>query len=189
MHPKPSFSKLALGMALALVSGIAEIVDRVDIVVDGQAIKQSDILEDIRVTDFLNQGKLDLALAAQKEAASRLIDQKVIRKAMQSGVYPVPDAGEIDPLLAQIRRRYPDQAAYRRALAAYGLTEEVLKAHLFWQIAVINFIGLRFPATEGNGSASGDKAATNEQFFAWLDQSRKDARIDFKRADLREDRP
>jgi hypothetical protein len=190
MRLKLSLWKLVLGIGLALGSGAAEIVDRIDVVVDGQAIKQSDILEDIRVTEFLNKAKLDLGLAPQKEAVNRLIDQKLIRKAMQSGLYPVPDRSEMEPLLEQVRRRYPDHAAYRRDLALYGLTEDVLKAHLLWQIAVINFIGLRFQtASEGNGSAASNATATNQQFFAWLDQSRKDARIDFKRADLREDRP
>ena len=47
-----------------------------------------------------------------------------------------------------------------------------MKEHLLWQLAVLRFIGLRFPGPDAD--------AVNQQFFAWLDESRKAARIDFK---------
>ncbi len=173
-------------LILTLCLGVlrAEIVDRIAVVVDNQVIKQSDIDTEIRVTDFVNGEKLDLSIAAQKQAASRLIDQKSIRKAMEMGVYPEPAPGEADPLLKQIRQRYPNEAAYRRALASYGLSEATLKQHLLWQIAVLRFISLRFPTTP-DGAAAPNNGEANQQFFAWLDQSRKDTRIEFKREDLK----
>ena len=94
--------KLALGIGLCMGIAIAVIVDRIAIVVDGAVIKQSDILNEIRVTDFINGTKLDLSLAAQKEAASRLIDQKLIRKAMAAGLYQAPASSETDRLLQRI---------------------------------------------------------------------------------------
>lgn len=173
-------------MSLTLCLGMlrAEIVDRIAVIVDNRVIKQSDIETEVRVTDFVNREKLDMSIAAQKQAASRLIDQKVIRKAMQMGLYPEPAPEEAEPLLTQIRQRYANDAAYRRALASYGLNEATLKQHLLWQIAVLRFISLRFPTTsDGAAAPNGDQA--NEQFFAWLDQSRKDSRIEFKREDLK----
>jgi len=164
--------KLALGIGLCMGIAIAVIVDRIAIVVDGAVIKQSDILNEIRVTDFINGTKLDLSLAAQKEAASRLIDQKLIRKAMAAGLYQAPASSETDRLLQQVRQRFATHAAYERELAAKGITEDLLKEHLLWQLAVLRFIGLRFPGPDAD--------AVNQQFFAWLDESRKAARIDFK---------
>jgi hypothetical protein len=184
MHVATSFSWIAMGMILSHASMSAEIVDRVDIVVNGQAIKESDILNEIRLTDFLNRTKLDLGLAAQKEAASRLIDQKLIRDALKNGIYPPPDPAEAERLKKQIRGRASDDAAYRRGLTAYGITDEMLQEHLLWQIAVLQFISLRFHVPSDNGSAATGTDAVNQQFFAWLDQSRKDARIEFKRMEL-----
>ena len=164
--------KLALGGGLCMGIATPEIVDRVAIVVDRAVIKQSDILNEIRVTDFINGAKLDLSPAAQKEAASRLIDQKVIRKAMEAGLYQAPASSETDQLLQQVRQRFATRAAYQRELAAKGITEDLLKEHLLWQLAVLRFIGLRFQGS--------DPDSVNQQFFAWLDESRKAARIDFK---------
>jgi hypothetical protein len=165
----------------------AEIVDGVAVVVDGKAIKQSDISNEIRVTDFLNGAKLDLSIAAQKEAASRLIDQKIIRKTMEAGLYPLPAPAEADRLLQQVRQRYPGDSAYRRGLAAYGISEEMLKQHLLWQLAVLRFIGLRFQAAAADRESGPRPEDSNQQFFAWLDQSRNALRIEFKTADLRGD--
>ena len=177
--------RIVLGAGLWLGSGAAVIVDRVDVVVDGQAIKESDILNEIRVTDFLNKAKLDLGLAAQKQAASRLIDQHLIREAMTDGLYPPPDPAEADRLKKQLQDRYSNDAAYRRALDTYGISDATLKEHLLWQIAVLQFISLRFHAPgAAAGSAADSTDAVNQQFFSWLDQSRKNARIDFKRSDL-----
>lgn len=182
------FAMASLGTLLSLgalpVSGRAEIVDRIAVIVDNQAIKQSDILNEIRVTDFLNGAKLDLSLAAQKQAASRLIDQKVIRKAMETGLYPAPAPEDADRLLRQVRQRFPNDAAYRRELANYGLTEDLLKEHLLWQLAVLQFISLRFQTAGADSNDASNSGATNQQFFDWLDQSRKEIRIEFKQGDL-----
>jgi hypothetical protein len=174
----------ALSLTLCVGMLRAEIVDRIAVIVDNRVIKQSDIEAEVRVTDFVNGEKLDMGIAAQKQAASRLIDQKVIRKAMEMGVYPQPAPAEAEPLLKQIRQRYSNDAAYHRALASYGLNEATLKQHLLWQIAVLRFISLRFPTTS-DGAAVPNNDQANEQFFAWLDQSRKDSRIEFKREDLK----
>lgn len=174
----------AMGVIVCLAPTAAEIVDRVDVVVDGRPIKESDILNEIRITDFLNRAKLSLDLAAQKQAASRLIEQKIIREAMRNGIFPPPDPAEADRLTKQIRDRFPNEAAYRSSLAAYGISDAMLREHLLWQIAVLQFISLRFHAAADGGSAASGPDEVNQQFFAWLDQSRKDARIDFKRSDL-----
>ena len=177
-----------LGATLWMGVSAAEIVDRVAVVVDGKAIKQSDILSEIRVTEFLNGAKLDLSLPEQKEAASRLIDQKIIRKTMEAGLYPLPAAAEADRLLQQVRQRYSGDPAYRRGLAAYGISEEVLKKHVLWQLAVLRFIRLRFQSTAAADGESGSSLDdSNQQFFAWLDESRKALRIEFKSTDLRGD--
>ena len=109
------------------------------------------------------------SLAAQKEAASHLIDQKVIRKAMEAGLYRAPSSAEASQLLQQVHKRFANDAAYRRELSARGLTEDLLKEHLLWQLAVLQFVSLRFPGS--------DPDAVNQQFFDWLDESRKAARI------------
>jgi hypothetical protein len=124
--------------------GYAEIVDRISVIVDGQIIKHSDIMRDIRLTDLLNHENLNLDVNAQKKAAARLIDQALIRKELAAGLYPSPDPSEVDALLSQFKQSLGSEAAYQRALTAYGVREDDLRKHLYWQISVLRFINLRF---------------------------------------------
>ena len=139
-------TKYWLSLFLCLACCRAEIIDRISIVVDGSIIKHSDIIQDIRLTDFLNHETPSLALSEQKKAAARLIDQTLIRKELESGLYSSPDPSEVDSLLQQIKRGFASDAAYRRALAAYHLSEAELRKRLEWQLTVLRFINLRFGA-------------------------------------------
>jgi len=122
----------------------AVIVDRIAITVGNAIIKDSDITEDLRITTFLNNESLTASLAARKVAASRLIDQAVIRKEIDSGAYPSASAAEMQNLLAEVEKRYPNEAAFKRALTSRGIDEADLKAHLVWQLTVLHFIDARF---------------------------------------------
>lgn len=156
----------------------AEIVDRIALIVGNHIIKQSDILNEIRATAFLNREKPDLSLAEQKKAVSRLIDQALIRADIGNGVYVESDPAEVDKLLQQVKQAYGSEAAYRNALAAYGITESMLKDRLDWQTKVLRFVEARF---------GGDQAGkqVNQQFFSWLDETRKQARVVIKVEELK----
>jgi len=200
------------------VQALAEIVDRVSVVVGNRAIKQSDIDRDIRVVSCLNQAPPDFSSRARQEAASRLIDQLLIRQDIQSTGAAPAALGEMEQLLMQIKKdRFANDALYRQALAQYGLTEEDLKSALLWQLTVLHFIDQRF----GSATTVGDEEIeqyfnvhraefakshpavrsakdvraeiqsdiseehANQQFEAWIDQTRKDTRIEYREESLR----
>jgi hypothetical protein len=154
-------TKYWIPLFLSLVCCRAEIVDRVSIVVDDSIIKHSDIIQDIRLTDFLNHETPSFTLSEQKKAAARLIDQTLIRKELESGLYSSPDPAEVDSLLQQIKRGFASDAAYQRALATYNLSEAELRRRLDWQLTVLRFINLRFgadaPVTEAEARAYYEK--------------------------------
>lgn len=122
----------------------AVIVDRVAIIVGNAIVKDSDIDEDLRVTAFLNGESLMFNQAARKKAASRLIDQALIRKEIQSGDYPSAPVAEAQNVLANLKKRFPDQAVYKKALASHGIDEDEVKDRLLWQLTVLRFIDGRF---------------------------------------------
>jgi hypothetical protein len=209
----------ALVLALACsVQALAEIVDRVSVVVGTRVIKQSDIDRDIRVVSFLNQAPPDFSSRARQEAASRLIDQLLIRQDIQSTGTAPAALGGMEQLLTQIKKdRFANDTLYRQALGQYGLTEEDLKSALLWQLTVLHFIDQRFGSTTAVddeeieqyfnvhraefaksrpaiGSANDVRAEiqadisgehANEQFEAWIDQTRKDTRIEYREESLR----
>ena len=98
----------------------------------------------IRVSAFLNGTEPDFSGAAKRTAADRLVQQKLIRREMENSRYPVPDASEIDPLLAQLRKDRGGEASYRAALAAAGITEQDLREALVWQRTFLMFLDVRF---------------------------------------------
>jgi hypothetical protein len=136
------------GLTLVLLGieslAYAVIVDRVAVIVGDAAIKDSDIEDDLRITAFLNNESPAATPAARKQAANRLIDQKLIRKEIQAGDYPSASVAEAQSLLADLKKRYPNETAYQKALASRGIDEEDLKERLLWQLTVLRFIDTRF---------------------------------------------
>jgi SurA N-terminal domain len=138
-------SAIIILATLSSLAGWGTIIDRTAIVVGNHVIKDSDIDKEIRITSFLNNQPPDLSPAARKQAASRLIDQELIREQIRSGKYVIASANETENLLAQFKKdRFANDAGYRRALARYGIAEQELKDRLSWQLTVLRFIDTRF---------------------------------------------
>jgi len=133
-----------LGLTILTLSR-AEIIDRVAVALDNQVITQSEIMQEIRVTSFLNGESLDFSPGARRQAADRLIEQKLIRREIALGRYAQPSLVDADSSLEQVKKqRFTSEAEYREALEKYGLKEDELKAHLLWQITLLRFVGVRF---------------------------------------------
>jgi hypothetical protein len=176
---------LILLSVMAAVQGQAEVLDRIAIAVGNRAVKERQIESELRVTEFLNGSAVDLGERAKRSAADRLIDQTLIRAEMAKATYPAASEDDVKRVLAGIKQtRFPKSQDYQRALEQYGITEQELKTHLAWQIEVLRFIDLRFepavraqPVRNANQRPLGDRV--NDAFFAWLEEARKHARIQF----------
>jgi hypothetical protein len=121
-----------------------EIIDRIAISVGNQVITESQIDEEIRLTAFLNQEKLDLDSAERKRAGARLIEQTLIRREMEFSHYPLPPLSDAAQSLETLKTRYKTEAEYQHELDAYGITDEGLKGRLWWQATFLRFIDYRF---------------------------------------------
>lgn len=159
------------------------VLDRIAAVVGGHVITESEVVEEVRITQFLNGQKLDLSPAARRAAAERLVDQQLIRDEMQIGSYREPRETAVDATLAEFRAQHfgGSEAAMRASLQKYGLSESDLKRHLLWQIAAVRFTNSRFhvgiptgpqaPATVAN------PASVEQQLNAWLKEKRESTNI------------
>ncbi len=136
--------KRALVAAFAALSLRAEIVDRIAASVGNRVITESEVMEEIRVGAFLDGSPLDFTAEQKRRAVDRLVDQELIRKEIVFTQFPFPSESDIKPLYAQVRDRYPEQAAYEAALHKYGLTDADLRQHLQWQLMMLRFIEYRF---------------------------------------------
>lgn len=138
---------ILIAVAISLAAR-AETIDRVAVAVGNRVITTSDIERQIRVAAFISGTKPDLSPEARRQAAGRLIDQKLIQAELESARYPEPDPGQVDTLLAEFKTKfYPAPEQYRRALAEAGITEDDVKEQLHWQRRWASFVGLRFRPT------------------------------------------
>lgn len=181
-----------LVLATIVISAHAAVADRVAVVVGNNVITESEVDEEVRVTEFLNQQPPDVSRKEKLAAADRLVDQQLIRNEMQIGGYEAPPESEADTLLANFRRQhYPSESAFRAALGKYGLREQELKQHLLWQVAVLRFTQQRFqPGIPGPpvqtasryraGAAPAPANTVDQQMDAWLRQTREQTKVQYK---------
>ena len=140
-----------LFFALAICAGFlrAEIIDKIAISVGNQVITEEQVAEEVRITAFLNQTPLDLSAVEKKKAAERLIEQTLIRREMDFSRYPLPQLDEANDLYQKVRSRYPSDASFREDLSRYGISEDDLRRHVWWQLTTLRFIDYRFrPAVQ-----------------------------------------
>ncbi len=165
----------------------AAVVDRVAVVVGKTVITESEILDNLRVTEFLNSEPLDSSPTKRREAAEHLVDQQLLRNEMETGHFAMPAAGESAALLQKfIQQHYRSVDEYHAAIEKYGITEEQLKQQLTWQLAVMRFTDFRFPAGPSTPSDGADRQAAtaansvDQQLEAWLKDARSNTRVIFK---------
>jgi len=195
--------RIVLLTLLAATVSPAAIVDRVAVVVGKTVFTESEVIENLRLTEFLNGETPDSSPEKRREAAERLVDQELLRTEMKTSGVAAPTAQDADTVLHRyVEQHYHNNpAALRAALQKYGLTEDELKEQLAWQVALVRFTDLRFragapppEATEQGanrvrpGAAVPSETATasvDQQMDQWLKDARKGARIVFKQEAFR----
>lgn len=127
-----------------------ELLDRVAVTIGNQVITQSEITTEIRMTAFLNNEPPQFTAKAKREAAGRLIEQKLVGREMELGRYGEgvePEAGAMLDKLEQTRSH--GKGEFDAALKAAGITKKQLLDHLLWGLKLSSFIDLRFrPAVQ-----------------------------------------
>jgi len=195
--------RIVLLTLLAATVSPAAIVDRVAVVVGKTVFTESEVIENLRLTEFLNGETPDSSPEKRREAAERLVDQELLRTEMKTSGVAAPTAQDADTVLHRyVEQHYHNNpAALRAALQKYGLTEDELKEQLAWQVALVRFTDLRFragaPPSEATeqganrvrpGAAVPSETATasvDQQMDQWLKDARKGARIVFKQEAFR----
>jgi hypothetical protein len=127
----------------------AEVIDRIAVSVGNQVITEQQLVEEIRVTAFLNRQTPKFDASDKRATAERLIEQTLIKREMDLSRYPLPDMREAEQMEADLRKQYKDEAEFNGDLETHGVSEPNLKKHLWWQITTLKFIDYRFrPAVQ-----------------------------------------
>jgi peptidyl-prolyl cis-trans isomerase SurA len=135
--------QLVVTLALLMAVAPAEVIDRIIATVNGDVVLESELQESIQVQRLMSRDA-EVDRGAELE---RLIDRSLIRQQMERSSISAPEEAEISARLAELRRDVApqaDDAAWSALLAAHGLTEADLRAHVALQLAVLRFVELRF---------------------------------------------
>lgn len=138
------FIAICLASLAAAAGATAEIIDRIAVSVGSRVITEMDLDREIRLTAFLNNGRPDFSPANKRRTAERMVDQALVRSELEASQYLPLSAADTEAALQEEKARFGNDAAYRRALAEYGVSEDDLKARLTWQLTLLRFIDVRF---------------------------------------------
>jgi peptidyl-prolyl cis-trans isomerase SurA len=138
-------ARLTLLSTLLTFSPRAEVIDRIAVTLDNHIIAESEVAREIRLSALLNGDPLDFSPEAKRQAAGRLVEQKLIRREIELGRYLEPSKDEVAAMLKHIQtQRFRSPEDYRRALEQCGISERDLNTHLLWQLTLLRFIDARF---------------------------------------------
>jgi hypothetical protein len=131
-------------LSFLIHSPAADIIDRIAVAIGNRVITESEIFRQIRVTAFLNEEKPDFTGENKRRTAERLVEQALIRREIETSRYINPAEVAASPAYENLLKRYRDDAAYRRALSEYQITDEDVREALVWQNTVLDFVEVRF---------------------------------------------
>ncbi len=135
----------ALSAAPAAMAG--EVIDGVVATVNRVPLLRSDWNEAVRFEAFMQQKPLaNIADADRAAALRRMIDRQLLQAQMLEARYMRPSDSDLDADIEKLRSQIPGAdkpAGWSKSLAAYGLTEAVLKNHLRDEVQVMNFLEVR----------------------------------------------
>jgi len=122
-------------------------VDRVVASVGNTAITSSDVENELRLELFLEGKSLtdaDPDTATLDEVRDRLIDRVLLDEEARAGEIKVtPDNPAVDQRLDEIRKKFPNLAAYQAGLKALPMTEAGLRRNLAEQQTILQLVDQR----------------------------------------------
>ena len=121
-----------------------ETLDRIAVTVGRHVISEQDILQDIRVSAFIDSKQAAFSAEQKRKAADRLIDQYLVLQDAALTRTPMPSAADVTALLDPIKARYASDREYRSALARAGITDAELADHLLAGLRMLRYTDLRF---------------------------------------------
>jgi peptidyl-prolyl cis-trans isomerase SurA len=134
----------SVSLLIGALWGQAEIIDRIAVTVGNTVITESDVLEQMRVTAFLNGEPFRPTPEEKRKAAERLVDVTLIRREMEISRYPWPSKSEAEQMLDKLKQsRFPGDG-YQEELQRYGISESDLLDNLLLQLTTLRFIEFRF---------------------------------------------
>jgi hypothetical protein len=133
-----------LGTLCAAPFARGETLDRIAVTVGRHVISEQDILQDIRLSAFIDTRQPEIGAEQKRKAADRLIDQYLVLQDAALTRTPVPLPADVAAILEPIKARYASDREYQSALAQARITGAELAEHLLAGLRMLRYTDLRF---------------------------------------------
>jgi hypothetical protein len=119
-------------------------LDRIAVTVGRHVISEQEIVQDIRLSAFIDSRQPVFSAEQKRKTADRLIDQYLVLQDAALTRTPLPSDADVTALLGPIKARYASDQEYRSALAQARVTDAELAAHLLAGLRMLRYTDLRF---------------------------------------------
>jgi hypothetical protein len=141
------FSILAVLLFALPTARAGETLDRLAATINGHALLQSDVDEELRYESFTSKRPLqDLTPGNRSAALDRLIDQELLREQMRTADFTSVKREETDKALETLKAEYANtnkNESWAAALATYGISETNVRSHIEIELNQLHLIELR----------------------------------------------
>ena len=128
-----------------------EVIDGVVVTVNHKPIFRSDWDEAVCFELFMQRKPVTQVTESDRVTAlQRLIDRQLLIAQMGDAHYLQPSEDDLQKDTAKLRAQVPggnEDQSWRKLLASYGLTENVVRDHLRIELQVMNFVEVRLRPT------------------------------------------
>jgi hypothetical protein len=147
-------------VVLAVVSGVhaGEVLDRIVVTVNGNALLQSDWDVELDYESFMSGHRVDEITPQDRESAlNRIIDQELLREQIRpSDLRPVSAANveiQLDLLKEEYQRDHEGQS-WTASLDGFGISEAEIRAHIQAELNQLRAIDVRLrPSVQVDATA------------------------------------
>lgn len=122
------------------------LIDSVIAVVNTDAITYSDLENEFRIAVLMGTRSTGTPTVAEKRAALKtIIDRKfVLQESERLGIVVTERGAQVGAKVAEIRTKYPSDAAFQSVLQQYELEDETLETWIYEQLIYDEFFRRRF---------------------------------------------
>ena len=132
------------GWIVAPPPASATVLDRIAASVGSHVITQSDLIQYLRVSAFLDQKPVILSGEEKLKAANHLVDQYLILSDAERNHVTLPAEADARSLLDRTKALFGSEADYRAALQKYGITEQDVSSQLLAGLQTLRYSDFRF---------------------------------------------
>lgn len=131
-----------------IIARSSEVLDRMAATVNGRALLQSDIDDEVRYEFFAAKRPLsETSTEDQKAALDRLIDQELLREQMHSKDFQPVATEEVSKAFETFKSDYGASPEWTAALTHYDVTEAEIRIHIETELNQLRLIDLRLRPT------------------------------------------